>query len=115
MIFNLFKKEKKKNKITLTLNQLFAGETPRMKKYRTDISNDFQEMLNKIDNIRYDEKLTPEERYGIMMALLYMTSKVSEDMITNGRFFSRDKELEKIHKKTSEELFRKENIPTYIG
>lgn len=107
-IFNIFKK---RIKIT-TENQPGNFETPRMLYHRTIITKKFENCLSDIDKIRNDSKMSPEQKYAIMMASLMLISKISNELLEENKFFSNDKQFESVIK-SIEKIKRKES--DYIG
>ena len=63
-------------KVKLNVTKAIPGETPLMKDARIKVTHQFEDLLTTVDQIRNDNKMSPEEKYSIMMASLYMINVV---------------------------------------
>ena len=108
-MFNIFKRKK----IKLNMVGSVPNETPKMLEKRTIVTKKVEDLLGTIDDIRLEKDMTPQEKYAIMMASLYIMNKISSELLNSQAFFENDKQFKNINRELDEEL--KKNIPNYIG
>lgn len=108
-MFEFFKKRKMKLNMS---KGVIPNETVLMQHYRLRITSQFEDLLENIDDIRR-KKMTPQEKYSVMLASLYMINAVSEELINSKQFFGSDKQFENLDIEAKKML--KGTVPNYIG